>query len=175
MWAMHAHGWRVVVTTNIGWCPVTGRNNMGAGMALQAAQRWPELPAWLGGLYKRRVQDGAERLLAERPDLGLVFLPVKPLLDAATPERSWDQCADLGLIEQGCEELSFALERHSERPVAMAYPGCGNGGLMISDVHRVLERTLWRAVAEKRLQLVDLAGYAPLQAPKPSPPRAGSV
>ena len=78
LWDYHARGWHVVVTTNIGW-DRSGRNNMGAGMALQAALRWPGLPLWYGLECRKR---GAETPVLVRDDVRLVFFPVKPLLEA---------------------------------------------------------------------------------------------
>lgn len=143
LWRMHSLGHKVVVTTNIGWDPRTLENNMGAGVALQAALRWPELPKWYGAHCKRLAPDAP---LIEREDLGLVFFPVKPLLDPKNPERSWDQRADLGRIERSLRELTKIQGR-----VALAFPGCGNGGLDRKDVEPLLRRHL----TDDRFTVVD--------------------
>jgi hypothetical protein len=143
IWRMHATGDKVVVTTNIGWDPRTLANNMGAGVALQAAMRWPELPRWYGAHCKRTAP---QTPVVERADLGLIFFPVKPLLEAANPERSWDQQASLGTIEQSLRELSKLEGR-----IALAFPGCGNGGLDRAMVEPLLRRYL----TDDRFTVVD--------------------
>lgn len=134
LWRMHGIGYKVVVTTNIGWDPKTLANNMGAGMALQAAMKWPELPRWYGAYCKRTAPATP---VVEREDLGLIFFPVKPLLDPKNPERSWDQRASLTRIEQSLRELQNVAGK-----VALAFPGCGNGDLDRKDVEPLLRRYL---------------------------------
>jgi hypothetical protein len=154
LWQYHEEGWRVVVTTNIGWDPESGRNNMGAGVALQASQRWPDLPLWYGVQCEMQrqampvIQHSARRL---------IFLPVKPLLDPLRPEISWDQEADLGLIKRGLRQVAgIALEEAGPR-VALSFPGCGNGGLPESLVLPVMQETLSRAARAGRLQVVSFS------------------
>lgn len=135
LWKKRAEGWKVVVTTNIGWDPVTFANNMGAGVALQAALRWPELPEWYGRFCRGSSPNTP---VVERSDLGLVFFPVKPLLDPADPERSWAQPASLERIELSAHQLAATITGN----VALAFPGCGNGGLDRADVLPILQRWL---------------------------------
>ena len=124
LWDFHAKGHHVVVTTNIGWAPGNPWNNMGAGMALQAAYRYPELPGW----YGRRCREyGAGTPVLKRDDLGLVFLPVKPLLEE-NPGASWNQTASLELIARGLDQL-LAWVTTRKAKVAMGLPGAGNGRL----------------------------------------------
>lgn len=143
LWELYDAGEaKIVVTTNIGWDPHDYQNNMGAGMALQAARRYPELPYWYG-MFCRENLHGTP--VVER--YGLVFLPVKPLKDMRDPERSWDQLASVPLIERGLRQL---LEVEGE--IALAYPGCGNGGLGFEQVEPLLERYLG---PHDRFRLVD--------------------
>lgn len=150
LWDHWERGNKIVVTTNVGWDLQTRRNNMGAGMALQAAQRWPWLPEWYGNLCRLYVTRWGQYGPHARPaiprcparwmpvveldHLRLLFLPVKPLLDFADPERSWDQTARLDLIRWGLRQLT----RHHGQ-IALAYPGCGNGGLDKQDVAPFME------------------------------------
>jgi len=135
---------RIVITTNIGWHPRTKRNNMGAGMALQAAQQHPELPEWYGRFCESTAPDtpviahGTHRL---------IFLPVKPLLDRDNPEISWAQKASLETIERGLPRLA-----QHEGPIALGFPGCGNGDLRPEQVLPLLKKYL----PEDRFFLVDL-------------------
>jgi hypothetical protein len=64
----------------------------------------------------------------------LIFFPVKPLLDFANPERSWDQKARLDVIRVSLTQLT----RH-RGPIALGFPGCGNGGLEPVEVLPLLQ------------------------------------
>jgi hypothetical protein len=134
---------KVVITTNIGWHPATLENNMGAGMALQAAMAWPWLPRWYGEFCRATAP---ETPVVEHPRLPLIFLPVKPLLDPSNPERSWDQTAKLDTIERSLEQLVA----HPGK-IALAFPGCGNGALSPALVLPILRRFL----REDRFVVVD--------------------
>lgn len=137
LWDWHTRGFRVVITTNIGWHPLTYRNNMGAGMALQAEQRWRDLPHWYG---RQCAAKGDELGVIEHELRRLVFLPVKPLLDPKNPERSWNQRASLGLIGRGLDQMAWLVR--SGPPVAMSFAGAGNGGLDEASVLELLQQRL---------------------------------
>lgn len=124
LWDYHAQGWKIVISTNIGWSDREGHaNNMGAGIALQAALRWPWLPSWLGSHYRAVHLFGAKQRPVERPELGLIFVAVKPLIET-DPEYSWNQKASPKLI---AEQLGM-LTSH-EGDIALGFIGCGNGAL----------------------------------------------
>lgn len=129
-------GLDIVVTTNIGWCPRTFMNNMGAGTALGAYVRFPSLPIWYGHECSRMYHGDCVDVLY-RGDLGLYLLPVKPMLDIEDPERSWDQLASYDIITRMLQR--FAAMKRRKR-TAMTPPGAGNGGLDPVRVrHLVLE------------------------------------
>lgn len=148
LWDFHQQGWKIVISTNIGWTEErpawasVGRardlpvheshcqhvNNMGAGVALQAWQRWPELAGWLGSHYRAVHRSGAVQRPVERPDLGLIFVAVKPLR-VEDPAYSWNQMASPILIK---EQLGM-LEKHTGN-IALGFVGCGNGALAQSAV-----------------------------------------
>ncbi len=125
---------KLVITTNIGWDPVSKQNNMGAGTAYQAATKWPGLPLWYGKLC---ASTAPSTPVLEHPDLPLIFFPVKPLLDADDPEISWNQKAQLDLIAKSARQLALI-----EGQIALTFPGCGNGGLDPSAVYPILCRAL---------------------------------
>jgi hypothetical protein len=136
IWRLWDKGFHVVVTTNIGW-DHRDMNNMGAGTVQRAASVWPELPRWYGSWCRSM---GAKMGVVRRPGLRLVFLPVKPLIEAC-PSLSWDQKADLVLIERGLVQLGVWWRRY--RPaLAMTLPGAGNGGLDPAEVLALVERVL---------------------------------
>lgn len=137
LWNFHEVGFQAVVTTNIGWDEVWNKklrgfrplNNMGAGSVLEAATRWPELPEW----YGRRCREyKTEMPVLWRPDMGLVFLPVKPLM-TLTPSWSWNQKASLVLIRRGLDQIRDWWEQHQPK-IVMTLPGAGNGGLPPGEV-----------------------------------------
>lgn len=161
-------GHKRVVTTNIGWDPMTERNNMGAGTVLEACSRVPEI-ARLYGRFCRLLRENTPVItlprlvnlmatqigytfshatvcaMQERLD-DLIFFPVKPLMCDEDPSRSWDQKAWLPLIERSAAELALIPGK-----IALTLPGCGNGGLDPAEVLPVLERHL----ADNRFLLVD--------------------
>lgn len=170
LWDWYEKGHRVVVTTNIGWHPETGRNNMGAGMALQAALRFPGLRAkrgsqaleaaplegflepegldvWYGSLCE---QIGEEMPVVAYPlEPRIILLPVKPLLFADNPERSWDQKGSYTLIMRSLLQL-----RSYPGKIALSYPGCGNGGLDEEKMGRLVENILGQDPDPARFTLV---------------------
>jgi hypothetical protein len=136
LWDWWAKGWKIVISTNIGWsdsgetdwaaqtsAPKRRKfcNNMGAGIALEAWRRWPWLAEWLGSHYRARSMQGAEQRPVEHDQLRLIFVPVKPL-NVDDPAYSWNQPADIRLI-------SFQLGMLSAHrgDIALGFVGCGNG------------------------------------------------
>jgi hypothetical protein len=137
LWDYYDRGAWIVIPVNIGWNK-NGSNNMGAGVALQAALRWPGLPLWWG--RKCRFYGEATRV-TERTGLNrrLILFPVKPLRPLV-PELSWDQYASLTLIERSAEQLSRQCSEKGQ--VVLPFVGCGNGGLDPLAVKPILKRYL---------------------------------
>lgn len=178
LWDWYEKGHRVVVTTNIGWNPRNGRNNMGAGMALQAAARFMGDPsARMSSMPGRVVERDSgealqqpldvwygslcEQLAPEVPVLAypyeprILLFPVKPLLDRDNPERSWDQVASYDLIIRSLHQL-----RTYAGKIALSYPGGGNGKLDPLILGRLVENILGQDPDPGRFTLVTF---------KPSP------
>ena len=166
VWDWYRRGYNVVVNTNIGWGQ-EGRNNMGAGLARQAAQRFPDLNLKYGAYCRELVLRASPEkikipLVAFYEQERLVMLPVKPFLDPHNPERSWDQLASLALIEKSV--IALALGIKARRPGAggqcyvMTLPGAGNGGLSPVEVYKLvapLVADLWE------LQIIDFSLAVP--------------
>lgn len=130
LWGYHSEGWKIVISTNIGWgariysrCNTEHANNMGAGIAYQAWMRWPWLPDWLGSHYRALHRAGMKQRPVELDALRLIFVPVKPL-KVEDPAYSWDQKASLDLIR---EQLGMLSEHQGK--IALGFVGCGNGAL----------------------------------------------
>jgi hypothetical protein len=129
LWDFYDQGHWVVITTN-GMVKKDGTAVMGRGVARDAAQRFPELPAHLGAAIK---QWGNKVSIFMKPPR-IISFPVK---------HHWRDQADPELILESAQYLSQALSRHVEPsifkpPVYMVRPGCGNGGLEWSMIRPML-------------------------------------
>ncbi len=140
LWDFFDVGFKIVITTNIGW-DRAGRNNMGAGVALEAWRRYPELANWYGNLCRRHAARTpvVEYEIPGKP--GLLLFPVKPLT-VADPEFSWNQRADLKLITRSAQQLAALARRQNYTRIALAFPGCGNGSLEQGQVLPILRKHL---------------------------------
>lgn len=115
------------VTTN-GVLRNNGELVMGAGIALQAKQRFPELPARLG---KNVSMFGNKPFIFH--DIGIISFPTK---------HHWKDKSDIGLIRQSAEHIVGFVKALSIKEVALTRCGCGLGGLVWSNVKSVLEPIL---------------------------------
>lgn len=136
-----------VVPTNLGWRK-DGANVMGAGVAKQATERYPELAAKYGGIC-RAIEAGCSPTVAGKVSdewkggliaryQDLILLPVKPL-NEEKPWLSWQQEARLDLVTESVRELAIwddagFLDRHTVLPMV----GCGNGKLPPTKVLPIL-------------------------------------
>lgn len=96
---------------------------MGAGVAKQAAKRWPSLPFRLGEEIKRR----------EHPAL---FIERQYKRDGSGPDilgvptkRDWRDPSDIALIEAAGRALPPIAALYGWETVALPRLGCGLGGL----------------------------------------------
>ena len=124
----------IVIPVNVGYRR-DGANPMGRGVAMEAARRYPEFPAWFGA---KCMELGADTPVLRFPSTPLLAFPTKPF-NRANPAMSWKSKADLGLIERGVKQLS---EWPGRDLVATPMPGTGNGGLEMSDVRPILDKYL---------------------------------
>jgi hypothetical protein len=102
----------VLVTTN----NVGGRNGlvMGAGIALQAQQRIPELPMMM--------------LPYANKDYGLVVFP-EYSIGCLQTKRHWKDKSPLDLIEFSLQTLALTATSATDWNFYLPKPGCGLGGL----------------------------------------------
>jgi hypothetical protein len=143
-------GYRIVISTNIGWDGPGGPNNMGAGVALQCLRRYPRINYWYGArCYRSRARLG---VIAFHDDLRLLFFPVKPLRTQA-PHLSWDQKACPDLIARGLRQL-----RTFSGLIALSYVGAGNGGLDEALVSRLIQAELGKDAEPGRFVIVKWNG-----------------
>ena len=131
IWKQHELGYWIVIPTN-GYVKTNGQAVMGRGLAREAAMKFSTLPKKLGFKLKRSGNH-----VHTFPEIRVFTFPVK---------HTWDQPADLDLIEQSCEELEGIVYEYAGArllwDVYMPRVGCGNGKLYWRDVKPVLERTL---------------------------------
>lgn len=107
---------------------------MGAGLARDVAQKWPNAPYWYAFHIKEHISRGPEGrnphledinlydLLAVNPDWRLIFFPVK---------TAWQQPARKTLIEHSLANLALLLSKPMMEGQKVAFPrvGTGNGAL----------------------------------------------
>jgi hypothetical protein len=114
LWNFHNNKQAVVVTTN----GIINRNNeavMGMGIALQAKQKFPDLPIELGLLIKAFGNK--------------VFYFYKYNLFSFPVKHNWKEKAKIELIIQSCRELKQLVDDNKIEQVYLVRPGCGAGKL----------------------------------------------
>ena len=160
LWDYYEGHHRIVISTNIGWDD--RGNNMGAGIALQAARRVRRdagnienpLEVWYGQQCERFR---AHTPVMQHEQLRLIFFPVKPYRPEDA-EQGWNQKACLRLIHRSAVQLRSFVgcdTVYPARPIAMSYVGAGNGALEDAEVERVLDDVLGD------LDGITLVRYAP--------------
>lgn len=123
IWDFHKAGFPIVITTN-GDFNSRGENVMGKGIALQAKQKFPELPGRIG-----------EHLKKHGNRVGY-FSPYR--LFSFPTKNSWKQNSDIVLIEQSARHLEIAAGWLNFDRIYMVRPGCSNGKLKWEEVKPVI-------------------------------------
>lgn len=116
--------YRVITTNAI--INSKGEAVMGAGTALQAKSRYPDIPKQLGHLlsiYGNHVF---------RLNHNIISFPTK---------THWKYNSDINLIKQSAREI-LKLLKDQNVTVVMPPPGCGLGNLKWEDVRQVIEPIL---------------------------------
>ena len=114
------------ITTN-GITNASGQAIMGRGVALQAANLYPELKTHLGS----SLRSGGNKVYYW-PEYDIVTFPTK---------HHWKQDADLRLIEKSAWELMILVINNSWKRVLLPAPGTLNGKLSWSnEVKPMLEK-----------------------------------
>jgi hypothetical protein len=150
IWNLADSHW-IVIPTNCGWNS-RGENVMGAGLAKQAAMRFPELRAVYGKVCRDEALAGRANPFMVYGKRRLILFAVKPLWKDA-PQLSWKRPADLKMIEASCRCLvdwinDGVADSWPELPepplIAIPTVGCGNGRLHEADVLPILHKHLDR-------------------------------
>lgn len=127
----------LVIPTN-GYINRSGKGVMGKGLALQSAERFPDLPWYLGVKLK---QNGNHVYKFHRWQL--FTFPVKV---------NWWEDAILPLINQSAEELMDLTRVDLGMKIYLPRVGCGNGRLRWEQVQPILGPIL----ADDRFTIVEL-------------------
>jgi len=141
----------VVVPVTIGW-KTGGSAVMGAGIAKQAANRYPDLPQWWG-FHCQQFRENTPVLF--HPKYNMIFFPTKPL-DEDRPWVSWRQDSDAKLIWRSAAQL--AAFGPVEQTISIPLVGCANGKLSTELVLPILKTFL----SHSRFQLVVTPREQPL-------------
>ena len=124
IWEYYGGNNLIGITTN-GFVKTNGQGIMGAGIAKQSVERFPELPAILGDHIKR-----LGNTVCLVPHLKVFFFPVK---------HHWKEKADLELIQKSCKELRGIVNNNPNlQDLYLVKPGIGNGKLDWKDVEPIL-------------------------------------
>lgn len=126
IWDKHDEGYWIVIPTN---CEVDSKGFaiMGAGLALQAAQRFPSLKYKLGTALVTRGTSVSGNSVIGFHELRLICFP------------TWSESSDLELIERGIRRLYDIIWSFAPLPIYMPKIGCGLGGLKWEDVEPKLD------------------------------------
>jgi hypothetical protein len=110
------------ITTN-GCVNNRGEAIMGRGCALEAKQRFPELPRRMGELLNLH----GNRVMRLGHDLA--SFPTK---------HHWRDKSDLALIRQSAEQIAILADKFGYLHVLIPRPGCNNGRLTWEEVRPVI-------------------------------------
>lgn len=129
IWEYHSNGAYVVIPTNTEFYETSKgpRAIMGGGLALDAAERFPEVVY----RYGEHLRSGKTRLVAS--DLRLILLPTK---------EHWRNPSIPSLIDNGCRMLAKWAGSHPGFEIAVPALGCGLGALDWVVVQEIMERHL---------------------------------
>lgn len=127
IWDAHGKGAWACITTN-GIIKKDGMAVMGAGIAKQAASRYPDLPIKLADNLKRY----GNRVFVY-PSMKLITFPTK---------NNWRDNSDIELIKISCIQLVEVMVKFKIDNLWLPRPGCNNGKLEWEDVRKIIEPLL---------------------------------
>lgn len=122
----------ICVTTN-GVVKRNGELVMGAGIAKQFAERYPDLPQFLGNLVT---------LHGNQPYIFNATPLARPVVVSFPSKYDWKNPSSLDLIRRSALYLRDMVELKEWKKVVLPRPGCGYGGLKWETVKKVIEPIL---------------------------------
>lgn len=118
----------ICITTN-GVVKSNGELVMGAGIAKEASDRFPQLTRYFGSLV---FLDG---------NIPHCFITDKEKIIFSFPTKNnYKNKSVLYLIENSCKELKFLVDYNKLKKVILPRPGCGLGGLKWDVVKPICEK-----------------------------------
>jgi len=142
----------ICITTN-GAIKCNGCGVMGAGVAKEAAIRYPQLPKKLGSNLKQLGNHVNILDFIIHPTPSECKCPKYTYIVAFPVKHMWYDNADLTLIEQSCKELVAMADRIGWQNVSLPRPGCMNGKLEWATVKPICEKYF-----DDRFTIVDING-----------------
>jgi len=120
------------IVKNSGNSYLNGEAVMGAGIAKQAKERYPDLPLKLGKKIKEK--GNVVSCLGKRDGKWIISFPTK---------NDWKDKSSIELIKQSASQLKNYFDKQEVKPVVIIpRPGCANGGLNWEDVKKEIENIL---------------------------------
>jgi hypothetical protein len=132
LWQMHSHV-KVIPTNGV----VSAQHEvvMGAGVALQAKKRMPQLPFMIG----RRIEKFGNNVhIIQVPD-NLRETMKCSVLVAFPTKFHWQDKSTLWLVEKSCKQLCQAYEQNWWDSILLPEVGMGLGGLSPEEVYPLLD------------------------------------
>lgn len=120
----------IAITTN-GEVKKNGELVMGKGIALQAKQRYPDLPKILGDFVST---------MGNIPEIVYDTDLSKRIIVSLPTKNHWRDKSDIELIKKSLLSIEFMLD--PPITIAIPRPGCSNGGLNWEDVKKEIEPLL---------------------------------
>lgn len=130
IWNFHEEkGTSLIVIPTNGTLKRNGEAVMGAGLAKECKERYPEFSFIFGRMMK---SVGNRTLFFSM--FNLITFPVK---------HNWYEKADLKLIEKSCQQLKEMMPKLPQGfVITMPKVGCGNGKLSWKDVEPIIQKYL---------------------------------
>lgn len=141
-WWWHSDcGYLCVVPTNND-IKINGCLVMGAGLAKAVAEEFPDAPQVFGNIVKTSGPGVYIAELKKKKELrGLVMPTFKKFIIFPT-KQSWREQSSLNLIEQSLDQLVQLANEKKLENIYLPKIGCGLGGLIWSDVEKILNEKL---------------------------------
>ena len=127
MWDFDSEQYYRVITTN-GYIKKNGKAVMGKGIALQAAERYPELPNLLAKHIK--VWGNVVGVFKEYK---IITFPTK---------NNWREKSSYELVRKSCHDLFEMCICYNISKIVMPKVGCSNGGLEWDKVRKIIYKEL---------------------------------
>lgn len=110
-----------------------GTLTMGAGIALECAQRYPQIPALLGSYVKQHGNRVFNLGRDEQTGIRLISFPTK---------NNWKDPSDIELIKISASQLVELADKYKWSHILLPRPGVGKGKLKWKDVQNALDEIL---------------------------------